>query len=191
MNWDSILQNELIVNTGIAFGIFILFMLFRRLFTKYLFKFILRVFKKSPTTFFTNVWLSFEKPINWIFVMTGFYISAIFFPFIDVHAKGFQDFYRSTIIILIAWGFLNLSSTSSIIFQQLNKKLNLHVDQILIPFLSKLLRVTIILFTIAIIAAEFDYNIGTLVAGLGIGGLAISLAAQDALKILSVEPFFI
>ena len=39
----------------------------------------------------------------------------------------------------------------------------------------------IVVVAISVIAQEFDYNVGGFVAGLGIGRLAISLAAKDAL----------
>src|SRR5699024_1747974 len=51
---------------------------------------------------------------------------------------------------------------------------------------------------ISIIAQEFNYNIGGVVAGLGLGGLAFALAAQDALAnlfggfvIITERPFSI
>ena len=68
----------------------------------------------------------------------------------------------------------------------------------MIPFLSKILRVIIVVIAISVVAQEFDYNVSSFVAGLGIGGLAISLAAKDALAnffggfvIITEKPFSI
>lgn len=52
----------------------------------------------------------------------------------------------------------------------------------IIPFLSKVLRFLIIAITIAVILAEWGYNVNGLVAGLGLGSLAVALAAQDTLS---------
>lgn len=53
------------------------------------------------------------------------------------------------------------------------------MDDILAPFLSKVLRFIIIALSISVIAQEFNYDVNGLVAGLGLGGLAFALAAQD------------
>lgn len=182
MNWQSLLENDQLISTLTAVGIFLIFLVFRKFFSKYVFKFILKISKKTPTDFFTFVWLSFEKPIRWLFVVMGIYVAAHYFPYINPENSLFLDLYRSSIIILITWGLINVSSTSSALFHKLNNRMNLEIDQILIPFLSKALRFIILLISFSVILQEFDYSISGLVAGLGIGGLAISLAAQDVIK---------
>src|SRR5699024_6731493 len=72
------------------------------------------------------------------------------------------------------------------------------IDEILVSFLSRALQFIIIAMAISIVLQEFDYHIGGLITGLGIGGLAISLAAKDALAnlfggvvIVTEKPFTI
>ena len=182
MTLDMLFENNDLHMSIIAIGIFLVFLLLRKVFSKYLFKLILKISKQTPTEFFTNIWLSFEHPIRWLFVIIGFYAAAAYFPYINHKNEMFLNFFRSAIIILLTWGLFNLSSASSAIFQNLNKRLNLDIDQILIPFLSKMLRAIIVIIGISVILVEFDYNISGLITGLGLGGLAISLAAQDAIK---------
>jgi len=182
MDWQIVMENENLINSLIAIGIFLLFLIFRKIFSKFLFKFILRLTKKSSLDFLTNLWTSFENPIRWLFVVIGLYVAVLYFPYLHTDHILFTRLYRSMIIILIAWGFYNLSSTSSVIFHKLNNRFNLEIDQIVIPLLSRILRVIVVLIAITIIAQEFDYDINGFIAGLGIGGLAFALAAQDALK---------
>lgn len=57
------------------------------------------------------------------------------------------------------------------------------IDDMLVPLVRKSLRITIIIVVTVYIAESISgKTIGTLVAGLGIGGLAVALAAQDTLK---------
>jgi len=63
---------------------------------------------------------------------------------------------------------------------------------------EQVLKALIIVLAVMVILEEWDYNVGGLVAGLGIGGLAVALAAQDALSnlfgyfvILADEPFIV
>lgn len=63
---------------------------------------------------------------------------------------------------------------------------------------EQVIKALIVVLAIMVILEEWDYNVGGLVAGLGIGGLAVALAAQDALAnlfgyliILADEPFIV
>lgn len=153
---------------------------------------------KTPTDLFSHIWRSFEKPISWLFVIIGIYLAARFFPYIDHKAPMFVRAIRASIILLTAWGCYNVASASSIAIMKLNKKLNFEIDEILIPFLSKTIRFIIVVLSLSIVAQEFGYNVNSLVAGLGIGGVAVALAAKDALGnlfgglvIITEKPFSI
>ncbi len=56
-------------------------------------------------------------------------------------------------------------------------------DDQLVPFLKELSKImVIVIFVFVVLGTVFNLNIATLIAGLGIGGLAIALAAQDTLQ---------
>ena len=56
-------------------------------------------------------------------------------------------------------------------------------DDMLVPIVQKSLRVTVVLFALVSIAQSLsDKPISALLAGLGLGGLAFALAAQDTIK---------
>jgi MscS family membrane protein len=56
------------------------------------------------------------------------------------------------------------------------------VDDLLVPLIRKSLKVFIIAFGLVFIADNLDIDITSLLAGLGLGGLAFALAAQDVVK---------
>ncbi len=60
--------------------------------------------------------------------------------------------------------------------------MGLATDQILIPFLSKFARVILVALAVSVVAEEMGYNVNQFIAGLGIGGLALALAAQQTLS---------
>jgi len=181
---------------GIALGIFLLFLIFRKIFTKYIFKIIMRAIDKTKINFLANIFRAFEKPTQWIFTVIGIYVAVRFYPYIDHEKIWFMRFIKVSIIILVAWGLYNLSSTSSAFFRRVNEKTNFKIDEILIPILSKTLQFIIIAITATVVLQEFGYSIEAFIAGLGLGGLAISLAAKDALAnilggvvLISEKPF--
>ncbi len=55
------------------------------------------------------------------------------------------------------------------------------VDDHLVPLARTVLRVGVLIAAVVLIAHSHGYSVTTLVAGLGLGGLAIALAAQDTL----------
>ena len=56
------------------------------------------------------------------------------------------------------------------------------LDDVLVPLVQKTLKVVAVAFGILFIAKAFGFQITPLLAGLGVGGLAFGLAAQDTLK---------
>jgi len=52
----------------------------------------------------------------------------------------------------------------------------------LVPLLGNFLRVTLAIVALLVALAQFGYPVGTLLAGLGIGGIAVALAAQKTVE---------
>ena len=185
-------------NLGISIGILLLFVIFRKLFTKYVFQLILKLSRKTPTEFLTQICLSFERPLGWAFIIVGLYVSMDYFPFIEQHNALFIKFLRSMIIVLITWGLFNLSSPTNGILISINDRMKNKIDLILLPFISRAIRVILVAISISIIGQEFNYDVNGLVAGLGLGGLAFALAAKEAvgnliggIVIVTEKPFSI
>jgi MscS family membrane protein len=55
-------------------------------------------------------------------------------------------------------------------------------DDLLVPFLSVIIRIGIVFSGIIIVAENLNFNVTGLIAGLGIGGIAIALASQETLS---------
>nr|WP_277998717.1 mechanosensitive ion channel family protein [Moorella sulfitireducens] len=87
--------------------------------------------------------------------------------------------FRSYLVILVAWALYILAGPDSAFCRELRR--NFDINNILVPFLSKAIRFVVFAIALMVIAVEWNYNISGLVTGLGLGGLAISLAAKDTL----------
>ena len=61
-------------------------------------------------------------------------------------------------------------------------KTSSRLDDVLVPLLQKTLKVVVVVIGAIIVAKAFGFQVGPLLAGLGVGGLAFGLAAQDTLK---------
>ena len=169
------------IDLFVSIVILILFLLFRKLFTRYLFAFVIGRFKEHPALI---RWAeAFEKPLQYFFILIGTYAALRYF----MHEQwsfviDINRIYRSISVILLGWGFYNVSAASSILLESVGKKFGLDSSSMIIPFLSKLIRFIVVVLAVTSIGAEWGFSINGVVAGMGLGTLAISLAAQESLS---------
>ncbi len=196
IKWSIFLEAEFWIDLGISIGVFLLFLIFRKLFARYVFTILLRIAKKTPTDLLTNIFIAFEKPIQWAFLFIGLYASAKYFPYFNEKNDFFLHIMEASVIIFLVWGLYNLTASSSAFFTRMKGRYKLDADDVLVPFFSKALRFIIVAIGFSMVASVFGYNVGGFVAGLGLGGVAIAFAAKDALAhllggfvIITEKPF--
>src|SRR5690625_2453396 len=138
---EFLISYEHLEALGISVGIFLLFLIFRRLFTKYVFRMILRLLNKSKIHLLSTVFRSFQKPMEWLFIIIGLYLALRTYPYFNHEQLWFFRIIKVAIIFLVAWGLLNLFSSSSNLFSKFNEHSNVKIDEILVPLLSKTLQI--------------------------------------------------
>jgi len=170
-----------LMQIGISVGIFFGSIIFSSVITKIIYKFMSIFTKKTKNKVDDYILDEFKKPIRTLIIAIGLYIALISLPFKEITETIITKLFRVSIIIIITWGLYNVAGTYEWIYDKLGAKLNLKSQKILKPFISRIIRVIIISICIAIIAEEFGYSISAFIAGLGIGGIAIAMAAKDSL----------
>ncbi len=159
--------------------VFIFFLLLKRVFVKYIFRLIFQLTKRTKTDLDESILLAFEIPSRNFFLVLGLYFSLSILPLTVYQHLLILKLFRGLIIALVTWGFYNLAGT--FLFSKLGRKLGIELDKNLTPFLIKLSRGVLVALALIILADEWGYNISAFITGLGLGGLAVSLAAKDAL----------
>lgn len=84
-------------------------------------------------------------------------------------------------IILAGWGVYNVSAASSSVLEVISKRLGLDETSMMIPFLSKVVRFVVAVLIVTLVGSEWGFSINGVVAGMGLGSLAVALAAKDTL----------
>jgi len=92
---------------------------------------------------------------------------------------------------ILLWFLCRVVDVATHYLVQHAQKTDSKLDDQLSPLFSKALKVTIGIIYILWVIQEFGYNISALLAGLGIGGLAVALALQDTLANLFGSIFII
>ena len=100
--------------------------------------------------------------------------------------------------VAITWAAYLFVSVMSTYFKERATQTESTLDDQLIPFIEKALKLTIILLGFLIVLQNMGVNVFSLLAGLGLGGLAFALAAKDtaanlfgSIMILVDRPFAI
>lgn len=91
--------------------------------------------------------------------------------------------YQLLLAIAITRVVLKVVEVAGLVLMAKAEKTTSKQDDQLIPFAVEVVKIVIIIMSgLIIVSNVFDLNIGSLVAGLGIGGLAIALAAKESLE---------
>lgn len=164
----------------IAFGIMAVFFIVNRLLVTYVFSMINKKFKAEENAL---MWRhAFEKPLRLFIMLLGVYWGLEYLlPGGWSTAIMLDRWFRSAVIILTGWGLLVLSNQSSFLLEEISKKIRLDDSSMLIPFLSKVLRFVVFVLIITLVASEWGFSMSGVIAGMGLGSLAIALAAKDTL----------
>ena len=100
-----------------------------------------------------------------------------------------QQFYLLFVVLLgfIAWAITRtIEALIDHYLVPVIEKSESDLDDQLLPILRKALKVTVWIMAIIIGFNNAGYDVGAIVPGLGIAGLAFALAAQDSVKIFLV-----
>jgi len=85
--------------------------------------------------------------------------------------------------ITIFWYLHNAVGDLEIVLRRVAARTETKLDDMLVPLIRKTLRLFVVIVGVLLVAENvFRQNIATWLAGLGIAGIAVSLAAQDSLK---------
>ena len=141
-----------------------------------------------------------KKPLIGLVVIIGSYISLIFFLTLDEGMRRFVDgAYVIIVVIFIAWLLTKIiTAFMDNIVKPIVQKSESRLDDQILPIISKTLKVIVWILAGITIAGHLGYDITTILAGLGIGGLAFAFAAQKTvadifggISILVSKPFLV
>lgn len=153
----------------------------RRIFEFVLDNYIRRVTQKTKFTWDDDLLDGIERPTGFIFLIAFFYLT-----YTNLQLSVQVNLYLSKILevavsIGFVWLFYNLADVFAKYLMVVTSKTGNKLDDQLVPLVRKTLRFFIVTMGVILILQNNGYNVASLIAGLGIGGLAVALAAKDTL----------
>lgn len=179
--WERIISIQ-IIDVIIAIGIIILFRILSGTFS-YM---IIKIFKIKSKKAKEIKESAFFKPLKVFFIILGIYLAIVFLraplqidmQIMDIVTKAF----KIISVIEFAVGLANSFTIKTILGKKLRKSLSTKMDDTVFEFVLKVTRVFIYLIAIFFILAILEIDLTGLIAGLGLGGVIVTLAAQDTAK---------
>lgn len=179
--WDRLTSIQ-IVDIIIAIGIIVFFRILSGTFS-YM---IIRIFKIKSKKAKEIKESAFFKPLKIFFIILGIYLAIVFLrvplqinnQVMDIVTKIF----KIVSVIEVAVGLANSFTSKTILGKKLRKSLSQKMDDTVFEFVLKVTRVLIYVIAVFLVLAILEINLTGLIAGLGLGGVIVTLAAQDTAK---------
>ncbi len=123
-----------------------------------------------------------EKPVSYIFLFLFLLTTYTNLRF-SVTANAILSFLLElSVSLCFVWLFYNLSDVFTKYLERLAEKTDTDIDDQIIVLIRKTLKVFVIFIGIMLILQNNGVNVTALIGGLGLGGLAVALAAKDTLE---------
>ncbi len=197
--WEFIFLGNSIKQYVLALALLLLFFGLGQIFSLIIVKILKRLAEKTKTALDDILVAVIEKPFVFTLFIIGLYLAQFQ---LTLTARGSQIYSRIIevmIVINVLWVIIKLSD--ALIEHYLEPRVRRSESQLddqLLPFARTFLKVIIIIIGVLFLIKNFGYDITSLIAGLGIGGLAFALAAQPLLSnlfggiaIIADKPFAI
>ncbi len=159
-----------------ALVVFMFFVFLRKLFVLIVVGMIRKLTRKTATQIDDLVLEALRKPVGYMFIALGISI-ALLIAGLD---KGISlKILKSFLILVIFWASYNLIIAFEPYIYRFAEKFGREFAKEVGNFLIKLAKAFVIVVGVVAILQEWGINVSTLIASLGIGGLAVALAAKD------------
>jgi len=169
----------------LAAGIILIFLAFKRLFSGLLTRFILPLVNRTSNNFDDLLLASVRRPLEMLVLIAGLFIAlqVVQLPTqpINFNQMGYA-LIKALVTCSIAWILFNAVAILERSIAAWAQHTGSPLDEQLLPFIRKTLRAFIVILAAVLIIQNLGYSISGLLASLGIGGLAVALAAKETLS---------
>ncbi|WP_321390277.1 mechanosensitive ion channel family protein [uncultured Desulfuromusa sp.] len=169
----------------IVFAVLFIAFILKRIIAHFFTKTIFKAAQKTSTQTDDIFLKSLNKPIEFLVIIIGLYIGVEILQ-LPKQPTNLDQMARNGLQLLLtsnlAWFCYNLVSLLEYWLSHWAGRTESTLDDHLVPFIRKTLRVFIVFLAILFLVQNLGYSISGLLASLGLGGLAVALAAKDSLS---------
>ena len=121
-------------------------------------------------------------PLSWAAQIAFWYLAAILLTLptepIDIRTYVFQGLLVA-LAVTACWAVLELVDVFALLIARASSRTESRLDDQLVPLIRKSLKFVVVLTFTVMVVQNLGYSVTSLLASLGVGGLALALAARD------------
>ena len=168
-----------------AFAALICAFLVKKLIGQFFVRVLQPIANRTSSQFDDRAIQALRKPAEFLAVIAGLYLAGLLLQLptepVDMRALS-GALVKFLVAFDIGWALYNLVDVLDALLLKWARKTDTDLDDHLLPFIRKSLRIFIVIMAILIIIQSFGYPVTGVLASLGIGGLAFALAAKDTVS---------
>ena len=161
---------------GVALGALVLGFLMRTYLLNRLMKPLEAVAERTDTDIDDRILIETRRPLGWLINILGIYLAITILQLPKGLNAGMLLLVNTAGVVFVAWMLYNATDVISTVLDRFTETTDSEMDDHLVPLVRKILRIAIIIVTIITIIQQWGYDVTSLIAGLGLGGLAFALA---------------
>ena len=176
--WKNGISGINISEIIIALLIFLVFLLLRGLFSKFVIKRLEKYVSKTTNRFDNSLVESLKGPTKFFPIVIGFFIATSYVSFGESTENFIDNANRTLITILIFWSLHQIIGPISVLIKTVEDLLS----RDLLNWIIKAFKILVLILGAAAVLELWGIKIGPIIAGLGLFGVAVALGAQDLFK---------
>lgn len=161
---------------ALAVGVFLGFLLVRKLFIFFVLGLIKNLIQKTETEIDDLLFRVLSKPVSYIIALAGLGVAL---KILGVEHQFVYKILKTFLIFILFWTFYNLVVAFEGYVYHFAERFGREFSKEVGGFLVRILKAFVIIVGAVAVLQEWGINVGALLASLGLGGLAFALAARD------------
>ena len=161
-----------------ALGILLGFMMIRGLFSRYVMGQLMAMARRTTTQFDDKMVEALGPPLRMVPLVVGIFFATQHLQLPGIYAEISDNVVRSLIAANVFWAVHRVIGPWSFLLDQL-ERLFTHE---LVDWMVKAIRIAILFVGVATILQIWGIQVGPIIAGAGLFGVAVALGAQDLFK---------
>jgi len=181
--WSKRFYHNTIEEWFISLGIILGGIIVAKIFYWFIGKYVKRITQKTKTRFDDILVDALEEPVLFTIGLIASWYAIGLLHFTWRADEVIADIFHLLLVINVTWFLARILDAFIIEYLvPIVEKSESELDDQIMPILRKGVRYMIWILGIIVALNNVGYDVGALIAGLGIGGLALALAAQDTVK---------
>jgi MscS family membrane protein len=166
----------------ISFGLILFTLMLRGILTRFLFARLRQLAGRTRIDYDDRVLAALEKPVEWMVISVGLFLATTALPIDPEWNAIIVTIFRGITMLLIFWGLLRVVDIMVDAFAHVFGDGEVGgAAKGFAPLIKKSLRIFLIIVAVVMVIDNLGYDIGGILATLGVGGVAFAIAAKDTI----------